>query len=288
MNSTDLVDQFRSEMSDAVAPFLWSDALVYGYINDAQRMFCRLTNGIADSRTPAVTQLAIKPSVEWYDLHKSILKIRTTTRGDTGRDLDTINPERMAQVGVRFDRTVGYVKYLVQGLEDHAVRAWPVPNAMTRTAGQAAGATLTGATMLPLVSTAGVYSGQSVSGTGIAPLTTVLSVIGNTLELSLPTTADIADLAPIDVDLTAHLSVFRLPLVTITDDGDQALEIDEQHHLHLLLWAKHLAYDKQDAETFDRRKSDDFAARFRMYCADVKKEQDRARRVVGTVAYGGI
>ena len=288
MNSTDLVDQFRSEMSDAVAPFLWSDTLVYSYVNDAQRMFCRLTNGIADSRTAAVTQLAIKPGVEWYDLHKSILKIRTATRGDTGRDLDTVNPENMALRGVRFDRTVGYVKYLVQGLEDHALRAWPVPNVMTRTAAKAAGATALGASMLPLVSSTGIYAGQSVSGTGVAPLTTVRSVIGNTLELSLPTTAIVADQAPINIDLTVNLAVFRLPLVVITDDGDQALEIDAQHHLHLLLWAKHLGYDKQDAETFDRRKSDDFAARFRSYCADVKKEQDRARRVVGTVAYGGI
>lgn len=288
MNTTDLVDQFRSEMSDAVVPYLWRDALVYSHINDAQRMFCRLTNGLADSRTASVTQLAIKPGVEWYDLHRSILKIRTATRVDTGRDLDTVNPERMAQLGVRFDRTVGYVKYLVQGLEEHALRAWPVPNVATRVVGAAAGATPAGATTLSLANTTGVYAGQSVSNPGVAPFTTVLYVSGNILELSLPTVADIADQAPINIDLTVNLSVFRLPLTTITDVGGQALEIDEHHHTHLLLWVKHLAYDKQDAETFDRRKSDDFAARFRTYCESVKKEQDRARRVVGAVAYGGL
>lgn len=218
MNSTDLVDQFRSEMSDVVAPFLWSDVLVYGYVNDAQRMFCRLTNGLADSRTAAVTQLAIVPSTEWYDLHPAILKIRTATRGDTGREVTLVNPERAAQNGIRFDGRTSVLNSLVVGLEEHAVRAWPVPNET----------------------------------------------------------------------VTVNLSVFRLPLVAITDAGGQALEIDEQHHTHLLLWAKHLAYDKQDAETFDRRKSDDFAARFRAYCEGAKKEQDRARRVVGAVAYGGI
>ena len=288
MNSTDLVDQFRSEMSDAAAPFLWSDTLVYGYINDAQRMFCRLTNGIADSRTPAVTQFALIPGTDWYDLHKGVLKIRTATRSDSGRDVETLNAEHLDQYKVRFDRSPGRLKYLVQGLEEHAVRAWPLPDDAARITATAAGITLTGATSLPLTSTTGVYVGQSVTVAGVAAKTTVTSITGNTVGLSAATTADIADLTTIYFDLTVNLAVFRLPLVAITDDGDQALEIDEQHHEHLLLWVKHRAYDKQDAETFDRRKSDDFAARFRTYCADVKKEQDRARRVVSAVAYGGI
>lgn len=217
MDTTALIATFRSEMSDEAAPYLWSDSLVYSYFDDAQSMFCRKTNGIADSRTVAVTRLSVVPGTDWYTLHKGVLKIRTATRADTGIDVQVLNPERLSQHGYRFDGRAAPLKALVQGLEDHAVRAWPVPNET----------------------------------------------------------------------VTVNLSVFRLPLVALTGAG-QALEIDDQHHRHLLLWVKHLAYDKQDAETFDRRKSDDFATRFETYCAAVKKEQDRARRVVGAVAYGGI
>ena len=62
--------------------------------------------------------------------------------------------------------------------------------------------------------------------------------------------------------ISIYLSVFRLPLVAITDAGDQAFEVDEEHHRHLMLWMKHLAYSKQDAETFDRTKAEEFEERF--------------------------
>lgn len=87
---------------------------------------------------------------------------------------------------------------------------------------------------------------------------------------------------------TVELRVFRLPLATITDDGDQELEVDDHHQFGLLLWMKHKAYGKEDAETFDRRKADEFEARFYAYCHSALKEQERARRNTGTVMYGGL
>ena len=62
----------------------------------------------------------------------------------------------------------------------------------------------------------------------------------------------------------------------------------EHHHTHLLLWARSRAYLKQDADTFDKGRADDFEARFRTYCDEVVREQSRLRRSSGTVAYGGL
>lgn len=90
-----------------------------------------------------------------------------------------------------------------------------------------------------------------------------------------------------DADVTVALSVFRLPLTAITE-ADQDFEIAEQHHRHLLMWMKHLAYGVQDAETFDRTKSEEFKRRFEAYCFDAMKEQARARHKPRSVAYGGI
>lgn len=87
-------------------------------------------------------------------------------------------------------------------------------------------------------------------------------------------------------DLTIKLSVFRLPLVTITDD--EPLEIPSQHHRALLLWMKHRAYSVHDAETFDKTKAADFEAAFDAYCTTAKNEQRRLRHKPRTVAYGGI
>lgn len=82
------------------------------------------------------------------------------------------------------------------------------------------------------------------------------------------------------------LSVFRLPLTLI--DGDQEFEVAERHHMHLLKWVKHLAYGVQDAETYDKTKSQEFRTDFIAYCAQVFGEQQQARHKTRIVAYGGI
>lgn len=218
MNSTELIDLYRAEMRDTEAPYLVEDAALYSYLDDAQKWFCRLTEGIEDSRTPAITRLSITPNTEWYDTSRLILKLREAHRMDTGAEVGLVNAEKASKLGIVFDGRVGPIKYLVVGLDKNAVRAWPVPNET----------------------------------------------------------------------VTLELRTFRLPLSPITDAGDQELEIDEQHHRHLLLWVKHLAYDNHDVEMFDRRKSDEYKAKFEQYCFLAKKEQERARRAVGTVLYGGF
>lgn len=87
---------------------------------------------------------------------------------------------------------------------------------------------------------------------------------------------------------TASLMVERLPLQEITDTFKQPLEIEPQHHQHLLLWMKHRAYLKQDSDTFDQRKADDFEARFMRYCATAKTEKEVKRHKTRTVRYGGL
>lgn len=216
MNTTELRDLFRSEFSDAAAPYLIPDTSVYAYLDDAQNMFCRLTEGIEDSRTTAVTRLSVVPGTEWYALSPLILKVRKASRTDTGRAVAMVNAEKADALGIRFDGRSGVLDTLVAGLEKHAVRAWPIPNET----------------------------------------------------------------------VTVELATFRLPLAAITTSG-QTLEIDIQHHQRLLLWVKHRAYGNQDTEIRDDKKALEYEQRFRAYCAQALTEQERARRVIGTVMYGG-
>lgn len=217
MNTTELYWYFRSEMHDQEEPYLWEDVEVLHYLDDAQKMFCRKTEGISDSRTADVTQIEVEAATEWYAISPLILKIRSAYRTDTGRPIDFGNLEHFNEMRVVFDGREGPLRLLIQGLEANALRAYPVPNE----------------------------------------------------------------------DVTVQMSVFRLPLVPL-DDFDLELEIAEQHHRHLLMWMKHLAYDKQDAETLDKTKSRDFEQKFYDYCDMVKAEQTRARRAHHPVAYGGI
>lgn len=217
MDSTGLLLQFRSDMNDLAVPYLWSDEDVLAYADDAQKMFCRKTDGISDETTPEVVQLAVVPDADRLDLHPSILRIVSAVRTDTGRPVEVINPSDMPKRGWYFDGNTGVLKALVIGSQAHKARLYP----------KAA------------------------------------------------------------ETLTVELTVFRLPLLPIIDT-DQALEVDEEHHRHLVLWMRHLGYLKADAETFDQGKADDFEARFYRYCENVKAEQRRKDHKTRVVAYGGI
>lgn len=212
MDATELRDLFRAEMADAVLPYLISDDQVYRYLDDAQKQFCRWTEGIEDGRS---FTLGITPATEWYDLDKTILKLRKAVNVATGVPLTVANPEKLEDMGIRFDGRTGPVKALVAGIHKNTLRAWPKPSAA----------------------------------------------------------------------VTVALEVFRL---SKTIGAGDELEVDEQHHINLLLWAKHRAYGVEDSEVFNGKRANEFEQRFRTYCSEARKEQERARREVGTVTYGGI
>ncbi len=212
MTTTELLALFRMEVNDLEPKYLWSDELVYRYIDDAQKQFCRDTNGILDARS---FTLSIVPATEWYDISPNILKLRGATDTSTGRPVPLIAYEKMLEGNMFFDGSVGTVRALITGLEENKFRTWPVPN-------QA---------------------------------------------------------------MTVELRTFRLP--TTVEPGDD-LEIPEQHHQHLLHWVKHRAYSVQDAEVFDKNAADRFFALHQAYCAKARIEQNRVRRPVSNVTYGGL
>lgn len=86
---------------------------------------------------------------------------------------------------------------------------------------------------------------------------------------------------------TLLLTVFRLPLTRITDT-DQPIEVAAEHHRHLSLWCRHLAYDKPDADAYDKGKSAECERRFLAYCEKVNREERRKRHKTRVVSYGGI
>lgn len=75
---------------------------------------------------------------------------------------------------------------------------------------------------------------------------------------------------------TCRLHIYRLPYPRLVDQED-SLEIDEQHHLHLIKWMKYHAYSKEDAETYDKALADKNEAAFLKYCEDARIEKDRQR-----------
>ena len=65
MSPAELLALFRIDVDDLEPTYLWANTSVYGWIDDAQKQFCRLTYGIEDARTfsLSITQTAsIRPA----------------------------------------------------------------------------------------------------------------------------------------------------------------------------------------------------------------------------------
>lgn len=215
MNVGDLIKRFRSDVRDDAGGQLWTDPEIIQNLDDAQRMFCRLVGGIADSIS-GVTKVSAQAGTEYVQFDPRILKIRYVRRASDGREVTLLNFEDLQRSKFVLDTRQGKIEAVVTGMHQHRGRLVYIP--------------------------------------------------------------DVAD--------TLLLTVYRYPLNPLAAKGDEP-EIDEQHHLHLLLWVKHLGYSKQDAETYNRQKAIEFEGLFRQYCERARQERDRLEHKYRTVEYGG-
>jgi hypothetical protein len=90
------------------------------------------------------------------------------------------------------------------------------------------------------------------------------------------------------VNATIKLVVERLPLEAIVRERQRFTGVRDEHHYHLLKWVRHLAYRKQDSDTFDLVKSDQERDDFYDYCELAKKEKGIRKHKVRVVSYGGL
>jgi len=223
MTPADLYLRFRQEIFDTVEPYLWNPTEVWGYMDDAQTMFCRLTGGLRDASSEAA-QVTITTGEVFGDLHESVQLIRhaeldsdkTPVRIYSYDEIYGTNGNPGAAISSSTLNADGPIRGAILGMEDGKLR-WT----------------------------------------------------------SVPTADDILNMV-----------IERLPLTSPTEDG--AFEIRSEHHLHLLMWMKHLAYDKDDTETNNQAKSREFEAKFIAYCHEAKLEKERRNHKPRLIMYGGI
>lgn len=229
MTPLQLYDLFRADIVDVATPYLWSDDEAWGYMDEAQKQFARLTGGLSDASS-ALTSIELAAGDVWVNIDPRILKIRHIKKSTNDADVPIHNFEDMELTGrdndygirriFRLNDEEGPLQYLIAGMERDKLRCVPIPT----------------------------------------------------------------------VDETLSLIVYRIPLTTLTvDTGATAeFEIEEQHHRPLLFWMKKLAYDKQDAETFDRSKASEFEKKFLEYCSVAKHERELREHKYRAVVYGGL
>jgi len=213
MNTTELLDYFRSQVVDEKKPYLWTDDEIFRFMDEAQNTFCRLTEGIADAVTPEVVTVSIVAGEIFAETHPSILLFRSAILTSTDYPLDIKNHTDI----LKWTNQIGTISQMIIGLQKDMVR-W---NYMPRD------------------------------------------------------------------DDEVQLIVYRLPLEPLKGP-ELEIEVEAVHHVSFVHWMKHLAYAKQDADTWDPKASETGKAMFEAYCRQVKAEQERYKHKPRSIAYGGL
>lgn len=139
MDVATAVALFRAEVNDTVATaYLWSDVEVYAFLDDAQKMFCRLTGGLSDS-TSAITTVACTAGAEFASVSPKILRLKSVENRVDGYRCQILNYEDMAAqsavpdygyVAVSgIDSSTGPIRAVVTGMEPNKIRLIRIPEA---------------------------------------------------------------------------------------------------------------------------------------------------------------
>lgn len=127
MKASDLKTKFRNLTSDVEAPYLWSDAELWGYLTEAYNQMVRGIGGLRDAASE-VTQVVVPAEVEIVDIDPRIISLLAARDAD-GRPLsilDWADPEakRRGQSGT--------VRAIVLGETENTLRAIDIPTVDTQ------------------------------------------------------------------------------------------------------------------------------------------------------------
>lgn len=309
MTPSELVARFRLDVDDDQAPYLWSDAEVWGYLNDAIQKWLGVPGGgVRDASTAAICDLAVTAADPWLELSPLVTKIRSARLVSTGRTLRVITLEELFGMdGMANDLfpvstddldLAGTIKALVIGMEDNKLRAVRIPDASDTVklvverlskythaapAAAAAPAAVTSITRSGTTATVTTTAPHGLAGTSVVLLAGAAQAdyVG-TFQVTV-TDADKFTFTVSDAAVTPATGT-----ITWAPGAEFPIEVDAQYHLDLLLGMKALAYSKQDADTFDKTKADEADAKFVARATNAALDKARREHKPRLMTYGGI
>jgi hypothetical protein len=120
---------FRQETDDQSAPYLWSDAEVTDYANDAQNEACRRARLIRDSATAAVCQYAVAINNPVIALDLRVISVRRVKLASRSQPLTRRYLADMDALTPGWEALTGPVTDYVADYQTQAIRLFRTPTA---------------------------------------------------------------------------------------------------------------------------------------------------------------
>ena len=137
MNADYLLRAFRRDTGDVEEPYLWANEEVLVYMDDAYKMFVRLTGGVADCTSPLCT-LDVVAGENTAEIDTRILRIMRAVRASDNELVEIINATDLTKMSredyglikpLYMDKVPGPVRYMVIGRQRGLVQWVQVPEA---------------------------------------------------------------------------------------------------------------------------------------------------------------
>jgi len=134
MTVNEIIALFRTETADIEAPFLWTEAEVVTYLNDAYVMLARFLGGVPDS-TSAICTVEYVANEKAITLDKSIIRIVRAFRVSDGVEMNVIENTDTPLVRdasgnltlLRVGSSTGLPEFIVMGADPLTAGIHPVP-----------------------------------------------------------------------------------------------------------------------------------------------------------------
>ena len=126
MTLEEIIAEFRSQRTDAVAPYLWSDDEIISYLNSAMQEACERALLIEDSTTTDCSRVTLIAAQSSYALHASVLQVKRVTYA--GQKIIEASVEALDDADPLWETRTGVPNQYVM-IGKNTLRLVPVPTA---------------------------------------------------------------------------------------------------------------------------------------------------------------
>jgi hypothetical protein len=274
MTLADLIATFRGDTTDTDAQkYLWPDADVVRWLNEAEREAAIRRHLIYDDSTADVCSIAVTSASATYPLNATVIEVmhaRLVDAASLTNDLMIIQGRQWLEE-IRPDwrgESAGLPLVLVH--DDSSIRLIPAPSASYTLALEVHRLPLSDMALTAAVTFQD--TGDTVTHTAHGRLAgdrVEFETITGTTGIAIATEYFLRDVTTNTYKLAATSTGDALALTTNGTGtalyGRNGPEIGAQHHYRLLDWVKHRAYGLPDTDTFDKGRSLTHLAAFEAY-----------------------
>lgn len=130
MKLSELLTRFRSDADDKVEPYLWSDADVKFWLNEAEQEACRRSVLLKDSSTTEICRVTAGTSNPWIALDSRVVRVLRAKPQEQAGPVGLLSAEQMdCNIPSWEDATGTEVRALIADMETGKLRTYPIMTA---------------------------------------------------------------------------------------------------------------------------------------------------------------